>query len=147
MMMKKLPEPSGNETVLNTAAEPDQIQVLDLWEEGALDIARAVRFIRKNAEVYGIDQDDTAVMGFSAGGIQAGEFLMHYDEDVKGISLDSDYIPDELDEIPAHASAAESILSQVLTAVCGLRCRSAPSSRRQIAPCQTLEIIAGWTDK
>ena len=197
MMMKKLPEPSGNETVLNTAAEPDQIQVLDLWEEGnvpaqtrftedmtgyfdewdfrpyvtaipvkegvepkgavvlmaggayqfrgnytdslptaaalrglgfrtfivdyrlspytqeegALDVARVVRFIRKNAEVYGIDPDDIAVMGFSAGGIQAGEFLMHYDEDVNGTSLDSSYIPDELDEIPAHASAAGMIYS------------------------------------
>ena len=197
MMMKKLPEPDGNETVLNTAADPDKIQVLYLWEEGnapartkftesmtgyfdewdfrpyvtaipvkegvepkgavvlmaggayqfrgnytdslptaaalrelgfrtfivdyrlspytqeegALDVARAVRFIRKNAEVYGIDPDDIAVMGFSAGGIQAGEFLMHYDEDVNGTSLDSGYIPDELDEIPAHASAAGMIYS------------------------------------
>ena len=50
-------------------------------EEGALDVARAVRFIRKNADVYGIEPDDIAVMGFSAGGIQAGEFLMHYDEE------------------------------------------------------------------
>lgn len=49
-------------------------------EEGALDVARAVRFVRQNADVYGIDPDDIAVMGFSAGGIQAGEFLMHYDE-------------------------------------------------------------------
>lgn len=80
-------------------------------EEGALDVARAVRFIWKNADVYGIDPDAIAVMGFSAGGIQAGEFLMHYDEDVKGTSLDSSYIPDELDEIPAHASAAGMIYS------------------------------------
>ena len=53
-------------------------------EEGALDVARAVRFVRKNAHVYGIEPDDIAVMGFSAGGIQAGEFLMHYDEMVNG---------------------------------------------------------------
>ncbi len=196
-MMQKLPVPSGNETVLNTAADPDKIQVLYLWEEGnvpertkftenmtgyfdewdfrpyvtaiplqenvdakgavvlmaggayqfrgnyadslptaaalrelgfrtfivdyrlspytqeegALDVARAVRFIRKNADIYGIDPDDIAVMGFSAGGIQAGEFLMHYDEDVDGTSLDDDYIPDALDEIPAHASAAGMIYS------------------------------------
>ena len=51
-------------------------------EEGALDVARAVRFVRKNAKIYQIDPDDIAVMGFSAGGIQAGEFLMHYDENV-----------------------------------------------------------------
>lgn len=74
-------------------------------EEGALDVARAVRFIRKNADTYGIDPDAIAVMGYSAGAIQAGEFFMHYDEDVTGDALDPDYEPDELDAIPAHASA------------------------------------------
>lgn len=196
-MLQKMPEPAGNNTVLNTAADPVNIQVLYLWEEGnvpartkftqdmtgyfddwnfrpyvtaipvrdgvkpkgavvlmaggayqfrgnytdslptaaalrelgfqtfivdyrlspytqeegALDVARAVRFIRKNAEVYGIDPDNIAVMGFSAGGIQAGEFLMHYDEDVTGTALDSTYVPDELDAVPAHASAAGMIYS------------------------------------
>lgn len=80
-------------------------------EEGALDVARAVRFIRRNADVYGIDPDDIAVMGFSAGGIQAGEFLMHYDEDVNPTALDPSYVPDALDDIPAHASAAGMIYS------------------------------------
>ena len=74
-------------------------------KEGALDVARAVRWIRKNAGVYGFDPDNIAVMGFSAGGIQAGEFLMHYDEDVTGDALDPDYVPDELDKVPAHATA------------------------------------------
>ena len=196
-MLKKMPEPEQNDTVLNTAADPDNIQVLYLWEEenvpakttftkdmtgyfddwdfrpyvtaipvkkgvtpkgavvlmaggayqfrgnytdslptaaalreygfqtfivdyrlspytqeeGALDVARAVRFIRKNADVYGIEPDDIAVMGFSAGGIQAGEFLMYYDEDVNGTALDSSYVPDELDQIPAHASADGMIYS------------------------------------
>lgn len=196
-MLQKLPEPAGNETVLNTAADPSNIQVLYLWEknnvpakteftqdmtgyfddydfrpyvtaipvrdgvepkgavvlmaggayqfrgnytdslltaaalrelgfqtfivdyrlspytqeEGALDVARAVRFVRKNADVYGIDPNDIAVMGFSAGGIQAGEFLMHYDEDVNGTVLDSAYVPDKLDSVPAHASAAGMIYS------------------------------------
>lgn len=80
-------------------------------EEGALDVARAVRFIRKNADAYGVEPEDIAVMGFSAGGIQAGEFLMHYDEEVNGTALDSSYVPDELDAIPAHASAAGMIYS------------------------------------
>ena len=159
-MLKKMPEPEQNDTVLNTDADPDNIQVLYLWEEenvpakttftkdmtgyfddwdfrpyvtaipvakgvtpkgavvlmaggayqfrgnytdslptaaalreygfqtfivdyrlspytqeeGALDVARAVRFIRKNADVYGIE-------------------------------------PDELDQIPAHASADGMIYS------------------------------------
>lgn len=34
VIMKKLPEPDENETVLNTAADPDKIQVLYLREEG-----------------------------------------------------------------------------------------------------------------
>ena len=33
-MMRKLPAPSGNQTVLNTAADPENVQVLYLWEEG-----------------------------------------------------------------------------------------------------------------
>ena len=196
-MLKKMPEPKGDQTVLNTTADPEEIQVLYLWEEenapavteftkdmdgyfdewdfrpyvtaipvregvepkgavvlmaggayqfrgnytdslttaaalreygfqtfvvdyrlhpysqeeGALDVARAVRFIRKNADVYGIHPDDIAVMGFSAGGIQAGEFLMHYDEEVNGTALDPSYVPDDLDEIPAHASACGMIYS------------------------------------
>lgn len=80
-------------------------------QEGALDVARAVRFIRKNADIYGIDPDDIAVMGYSAGGIQAGEFFLNFDEDVLPTVLDPDYIPDELDEVPAHASAAGMIYS------------------------------------
>ena len=146
-MSKKLPEPEGNETVLNTAADPKgavllmaggayqfrgnytdalttaaalreygfQAFVVDYrlqpysQEEGALDVARAVRFVRKNADIYGFHPDNVAVMGFSAGGIQAGEFLMHYD--VNGTVLDASYVPDELDEIPAHASADGMIYS------------------------------------
>ncbi|MDO4326048.1 MAG: hypothetical protein Q4E24_08455 [bacterium] len=33
-MLKKMPEPKGNETVLNTAADSTRIQALYLWEEG-----------------------------------------------------------------------------------------------------------------
>lgn len=80
-------------------------------EEGALDVARAVRFIRKSADAYGTDPNDIAVMGYSAGGIQAGEFFLHYDEDVLPTALDPDYVPDELDEVSAHASAAGMIYS------------------------------------
>ena len=80
-------------------------------QEGALDVARSVRFIRKNADIYGIDPEDVAVMGYSAGGIQAGQFLMGFDEDVTGSALDPDYTPDSLDAVPAHASADGMIYS------------------------------------
>lgn len=80
-------------------------------QEGALDVARAVRFIRKNADTYGIDPDAIAVMGYSAGGIQAGQFLMGYDEDTNGTILDSSYKQDSLDKVRAHASADGMIYS------------------------------------
>ena len=80
-------------------------------EEGALDLARAVRFVRKNAEVYGIDEKDIAVMGFSAGGILAGEMLLNFDGLVNGTALDGDYVPDSLDEISADAAADGMIYS------------------------------------
>lgn len=80
-------------------------------EEGALDVARAVRFIRKNADIYGIDPEDIAVMGYSAGGIQEGEFFISADGDVDGSYLDPGYTPDELDQVPADALACGMIYS------------------------------------
>ena len=80
-------------------------------EEGALDLARAVRFVRKNVEVYGIEENDIAVMGFSAGGILAGEMLLNFDGLVNGAALDSEYVPDDLDKISADAAAAGMIYS------------------------------------
>lgn len=73
--------------------------------EGALDVARAVRYARRSAPVYGYDPEAICLLGFSAGGSQAGEFLMHYDEDVSPTVLDPDYVPDELDALPARATA------------------------------------------
>lgn len=80
-------------------------------EEGALDLARAVRFVRAHAEEYGIDEKDIAVMGFSAGGILAGEMLRNFDGDVSPTALDPDYVPDELDTVSADAAADGMIYS------------------------------------
>lgn len=80
-------------------------------QEGAIDVARAVRFIRKHASLYQIDPDCIAVMGYSAGGIQAGEFLLNFDEEINGSILDSSYVPDELDYEKAHVSACGMIYS------------------------------------
>lgn len=80
-------------------------------QEGALDLARAVRFVRRNADVYGIDENHIAVMGFSAGGILAGEMLLNFDGLVNGTALDAGYIPDALDEVSADAAADGMIYS------------------------------------
>lgn len=79
--------------------------------EGALDLARAVRFVRSHAEEYGIEEQDIAVMGFSAGGILAGEMLRNFDGTVSPAVLDPDYVPDALDEVSADAAADGMIYS------------------------------------
>lgn len=80
-------------------------------EEGALDLARAVRFVRSHAEEYDIDEKDIAVMGFSAGGILAGEMLRNFDGTVTPDVLDPTYVPDELDSVSANAAADGMIYS------------------------------------
>jgi acetyl esterase/lipase len=52
-------------------------------EEGALDLARAVRYVRSHAQNYGIREKNIAVAGFSAGGILCGELLLHFKGKVK----------------------------------------------------------------
>jgi acetyl esterase/lipase len=80
-------------------------------QEGALDLARAVRYVRSHAKDYGINEQDIAVIGFSAGGILCGELLLNFDGIINGTTIDPDYAPDELDKISANASAAGMIYS------------------------------------
>lgn len=80
-------------------------------EEGALDLARGVRYVRYYAGEYGIDPSDIALVGFSAGGIQCGELLLHNDGTQLPTQLDQDYTPDALDSISADASAIGHIYS------------------------------------
>ena len=80
-------------------------------QEGALDLARAVRFVRAHAQEYGIQEQDIAVMGFSAGGILSGEMLLNFDGNVLPTTLDPDYQPDSLDEVSAGAAACGMIYS------------------------------------
>lgn len=80
-------------------------------QEGALDLARAVRFARTHADEFGIDEQDIAVMGFSAGGILAGEMLLHWDGTVSPDTLDPGYVPDALDRVSADAAADGMIYS------------------------------------
>jgi acetyl esterase/lipase len=80
-------------------------------QESALDLARAVRYVRSHATTYGIREKNIAVAGFSAGGILCGELLLHFKGKVNGTALDSRYVPDELDQVVADASAIGHIYS------------------------------------
>ena len=80
-------------------------------QEGALDLARAVRYVRSHAQTYGIREKNIAVAGFSAGGILCGELLLNFKGKVNGTALDSRYVPDELDKVSADASAIGHIYS------------------------------------
>lgn len=70
-------------------------------EEGSLDLARAVRFVRRHAADYGIAPNDIASVGFSAGGILCGDEALNFDGLVNGAALAADYRPDALDEVSA----------------------------------------------
>lgn len=71
-------------------------------EEGSLDLARAIRFVRQHAADYRIDPNDIASVGFSAGGILCGDEALNFDELVNGTALTSDYRPDALDKVSAN---------------------------------------------
>ena len=80
-------------------------------EEGSLDLARAIRYVRSHAAEYGIAPDRIASVGFSAGGILCGDEALHFDGLVNGTTLDSNYMPDELDQVSADVCAIGMIYS------------------------------------
>lgn len=80
-------------------------------EEGSLDLARAIRYVRRHAADYGIAPDNIAAVGFSAGGILCGDEALHFDGQVDGTALDRDYVPDELDQVSADVCAIGMIYS------------------------------------
>ncbi|MBQ9005953.1 MAG: alpha/beta hydrolase [Atopobiaceae bacterium] len=79
---------------------------------GALDLARATRFVRAHWEEYGLPHADAiAVMGYSAGGIAAGQMLLDWDGTTSPALFDAAYDPDELDAVSADAAADGMIYS------------------------------------
>lgn len=74
-------------------------------EEAALDLARGIRYVRAHAADYGIEPDNIATIGFSAGGILSGELALNFNGFVNGTKVDSDYTPDKLDNISADVAA------------------------------------------
>ncbi len=81
--------------------------------DAAVDLARAVRFVRRNASVYRIDPEDIAAIGFSAGGMMIGEMLEGYDGTVNGSALGGVYTPDSLDGESADLAAGAFIYSYI----------------------------------
>ena len=64
--------------------------------DSAIDIARAIRFVRSRSFFYGFNCNDVSVLGFSAGAMAAGEMLIKY-KSTTGQAIDSSYSPDILD--------------------------------------------------
>ena len=79
--------------------------------ESALDLARAVRYVRYNAKAYGIEEKDIAIVGFSAGGILCGEHALNWKGTVSPTLLDSSYVPDIIDGVNADIAAVGHIYS------------------------------------
>lgn len=73
--------------------------------ESGLDIARAIKLVRSKSEEYGIDENKISIVGFSAGGIANGRAVLEYGNNINGTSLDSNYIPDKIDDISSTPNA------------------------------------------
>lgn len=81
-------------------------------EEGALDLARAVRFVRAYWREFELPSErHIAVGGYSAGGILCGEEIINWRGHVTPDALDPVYVLDELDEVSADVSADAMIYS------------------------------------
>lgn len=79
---------------------------------GAIDLARATRFVRAHWQGYDLPHADAiAVMGYSAGGIAAGQMLLDWDGTTSPALYDAAYVPDELDGVSADAAADGMIYS------------------------------------
>ena len=82
-----------------------------LFRLQAVVLIQRRKFVRAYAKEYGINEENIAVMGFSAGGILAGEMLLNFDGTVSPAVLDADYALDWLDEIAADTAADGMIYS------------------------------------
>lgn len=80
-------------------------------EESALDVARAVKIVRANAEEYGIPEDRIACAGFSYGGIVSSLAADIYAGDTNASALVESYVPDEIDAVSSDVNAYLAIYS------------------------------------
>lgn len=80
-------------------------------EESALDIARAVKIVRANAEKYGIKDDQIACVGFSYGGIVGSLAADRYNGDKNASEVVEGYTPDEIDATSADVNVYLAVYS------------------------------------
>ena len=80
-------------------------------QESAIDLQRAIRYVRAHAADYRILPQNIALVGFSAGGILNGEVLLNWRNLKNASALVSSYQPDELDKVPVSACAVGMIYS------------------------------------
>ena len=75
----------------------------DIW----MDLQRAIRYIRHNAEAYGLGgMNCLAAVGFSGGGLTICGALYYLYGDIQPTVYDPDYVPDEVDKEPADLDVA-----------------------------------------
>lgn len=67
--------------------------------DGALDIARVVRFAKLHAREYGFEENRVALLGFSAGGFLSALSVMECLGDNTPDRADPAYVPDDLDKV------------------------------------------------
>ena len=80
-------------------------------QESALDVARAIRIVRSNADKYGVNANNIAAAGFSYGGIVVSDEANDYYGDINASALVDTYVPDEIDAVDATMNAYLSIYS------------------------------------
>lgn len=80
-------------------------------QESALDMARAVKIVRLNAEKYGVDKDKIATSGFSYGGIVTSLAADIYSGTINASALVKSYVPDQIDAVSADMNAYLAVYS------------------------------------
>ncbi|UKI37897.1 MAG: alpha/beta hydrolase [Clostridiales bacterium] len=71
-----------------------------------LDAKRAIRYVRYNAEKFGIDKDKIGICGFSAGGHLAGMTLTSPEDEASEYNVN-----DEIDKVSSKVNFCNFVLS------------------------------------
>jgi dienelactone hydrolase len=95
----KKPDDAYKALALKNRAVNDQLG--DVRQLAYNDAMTAMKYIRKNASQFGVDQDKIGIVGFSAGGALALEVLYNHDEESKPNLVGSIYGAMEKPEFPA----------------------------------------------